>query len=303
LAELADDLRRQPELYRGSYAVLRGGNKTASVSEIPNAGGFVAASESSNKSDGNDFLRPILFRQLPRLLLPTTPCIQTLEYTNDEHDDEHDDFVPDVQLRLTDAAAPDYGAGPSGGGLGGDEQALFAPDRQAGMVIMPTGGGKTVVAAGWELEHHIRRGGRVLWLAHRRSLLRQSHRTFQRLGNMAYPRDHLNLITISSLDAKWSMVTKDHDVVFSSMQSAVLEGNWDFVELFLDESEHGVFVIVDEAHHAAAPGYARLLRRLKERGCKILGLTATPVRGTTKTSGVWRRCLTSRSCIRSAAKY
>lgn len=188
-------------------------------------------------------------------------------------------FVPDVRLNLTDALTPIA--------LRDDQRAACQAmskhyvdlGRQAGMVIMPTGGGKTVVATGWELEHHVRRYGRVLWLAHRRSLLRQAHGTFHRLGNMAYPKEHLNLITISSLDAKWPMVTKEHDVVISSMQSAVLEGNWDFVELFLHESEHGVFVIVDEAHHAAAPGYARLLRRLKKRGCKILGLTATPVRG------------------------
>ena len=188
-------------------------------------------------------------------------------------------FVPDVQLILTDALGPITARDHQKAAWQAMSRHFVDLDRQAGMVIMPTGGGKTVVATGWELEHHVRRSGRVLWLAHRRSLLRQAHRTFHWLGNVAYPKERLSLITISSLDAKWPMVTKEHDVVISSMQSAVLEGNWDFVELFLDDSEQGVFAIVDEAHHAAAPGYSRLLRRLKERGCRILGLTATPVRG------------------------
>ena len=74
--------------------------------------------------------------------------------------------------------------------------------KQAGIVVVPTGGGKTVLAAHWLLEHHIRNGGRVLWLAHRRSLLRQAMSTFHNLGNVAYPKPALHLATVSSTDAK-----------------------------------------------------------------------------------------------------
>ncbi len=151
-------------------------------------------------------------------------------------------------------------------------------NRQSGVVVLPTGAGKTVLAAQWLLEQHVRRGGRVLWLAHRRSLLRQAMTTFRTLGNAAFPRAALNLIATSSSDAKWSTVSRDHDVVFSSMQTAVLEGNRGFVQEFVNDAHHGTFVVVDEAHHAPAPGYARLLRGLKRSGCKLLGLTATPVR-------------------------
>ncbi len=188
-------------------------------------------------------------------------------------------WASDVRLKLSNAMLPIKARDHQVAAWQAMSKHFLDRDRQAGMVILPTGAGKTATAAIWELEHHVRKGGRVLWLAHRRSLLRQAHRTFQWLGNAAYPKDRLNLIAISSLDAQWPMVTQEHDVVFSSIQSAVLANNGDFIEMFLDESEHGVFVIVDEAHHAAAPGYARLLRRLKEGGCKLLGLTATPVRG------------------------
>lgn len=150
--------------------------------------------------------------------------------------------------------------------------------RQAGLIVVPTGGGKTVLAAHWLLEHHIRNGGRVLWLAHRQSLLRQAFGTFRKLGNVAFPKERLNLISISSVDARWSSVSPEHDVVFASMQTAVLETNAGFVHLMRELSPKGLFVVVDEAHHAPAPGYSRLLRMLKEAGCKLLGLTATPVR-------------------------
>lgn len=149
---------------------------------------------------------------------------------------------------------------------------------KAGLVVVPTGGGKTVLAAHWLLEHHIRNGGRVLWLAHRRSLLRQAMSSFCQIGNVAHPRSMLHLATVSSTDAKWATISGDHDVVFSSMQTAVLEGNAGFVQEFVNDSDQGVFVVVDEAHHAPAPSYGRLLQSLKGWGCKLLGLTATPVR-------------------------
>ncbi len=151
-------------------------------------------------------------------------------------------------------------------------------DKQAGMVVVPTGGGKTVLAAHWLLENHLRNGGRVLWLAHRRTLLRQAMSTFRALGNVAFPKRSLDLIAISAVHASWSMVSPEHDVVFSSMQTAVLEGNGGFVQQFAAESGKGLYVVVDEAHHAPAPSYARLLRTLKSWGCKLIGLTATPVR-------------------------
>lgn len=150
--------------------------------------------------------------------------------------------------------------------------------KNAGLVVVPTGGGKTVLAALWLLQHHIQQGGRVLWLAHRRSLLRQAFSTFSRLANAAAPKPQLGLIAISSDHARWSEVDDTRDVVFASMQTAVLESNSGFVDEFVDSSEHGVFVVVDEAHHAPAPGYKRLLKRLRSKGCRLLGLTATPVR-------------------------
>ncbi|XXY23159.1 DEAD/DEAH box helicase [Sorangium sp. So ce216] len=187
-------------------------------------------------------------------------------------------WTPDVHLRLRSERSP----------IVARDHQLAAWDRlsahfidkkkRAGLIVVPTGGGKTILAAHWLLEHHIRHGGRVLWLAHRRSLLRQALHAFQRLGNVAFPKETLNLIALSSSDARWSNVSPEHDVVFSSMQTAVLENNRGYLDVLRETSPQGLFVAVDEAHHAPAPGYYRLLKSLKKAGCPLLGLTATPVR-------------------------
>jgi ATP-dependent helicase IRC3 len=150
--------------------------------------------------------------------------------------------------------------------------------KKAGILVVPTGGGKTAIAARWLLQNHISKGGRVLWFAHRRSLLRQAFRTFANAAHLAAPKTQLKLITISSEDCKWSAVAKEHDVVFSSVQSAVHDGNFGFLDLMAKQSPAGLIVVVDEAHHASAPGYQRVLLELQKHAAPILGLTATPVR-------------------------
>jgi superfamily II DNA or RNA helicase len=154
----------------------------------------------------------------------------------------------------------------------------FGGGREAGLLVLPTGAGKTFVAARWLLASHVREGGRVLWLAHRRSLLRQAARTFLANADAAHPRSPIGLLTISGDDARWPSVRPHHDVVLSSIQTAGREDRIDFVEAFLRMRDTRTFVVVDEAHHASAPGYYRLLAELRRLGAPLLGLTATPVR-------------------------
>lgn len=151
--------------------------------------------------------------------------------------------------------------------------------KPAGLVVLPTGGGKTVVAAHWLLRNVIARGGRVLWLANRQALLRQAFKTFEALANLAYPEKRtLDLIAVSSEFAKWSAVSRDHEVIFASVQSSVLASNRGFVKELLADAGKKAFVVVDEAHHAVAPRPLELLAEVKREGVRILGLTATPIR-------------------------
>ncbi|MFO0905258.1 MAG: DEAD/DEAH box helicase [Pirellulales bacterium] len=160
-------------------------------------------------------------------------------------------------------------------------------NQTAGIVVVPTGGGKTKLATRWILENYVRHGYRVLWLAHRRSLLVQAYADFARDAHLATGLDSLNLIRVSSQDCRWSNVSESDHVVFSMIQSAATEGSLGYLDTFFKQSERAsgekpgecrAIVVVDEAHHAAAPSYLRVLRSVRERGIPIMGLTATPVR-------------------------
>jgi superfamily II DNA or RNA helicase len=150
--------------------------------------------------------------------------------------------------------------------------------KQAGILVVPTGGGKTAIAARWLLRHHIGQGGRVLWLSHRRGLLVQAFTEFRKLAHLASPKDRLRLIAVSGQDRPWSGVSTSHDIVFSTIQSAAQEAKQSFLDLLAHQSPNGLFIVVDEAHHAAAPSYQRVLNLMANLKCPMLGLTATPVR-------------------------
>lgn len=150
--------------------------------------------------------------------------------------------------------------------------------RETGIVVVPTGGGKTAIAAHWLLRQHVAKGGRVLWVAHRRGLLWQARQAFRELGFLASPKERLGTAVIASDAAGWSSVSRDHDLVFSSVQSAVQERSLGFIDVMATQSKGGLMVVVDEAHHGAAPSYRRVVGVAREAGARALGLTATPVR-------------------------
>ena len=154
------------------------------------------------------------------------------------------------------------------------------PSQHAGMLVVPTGGGKTLIAVRWALRKHLAQGGRILWLSHRRSLLRQAFSEFKKSAFLLpESKGQLRLIAVSGEDRAWSNVASGHDVVLGTIQTASLPGNRPALELMVEQAKApGLLVIVDEAHHASAPSYQRVLKLLLESHCRLLGLTATPVR-------------------------
>jgi superfamily II DNA or RNA helicase len=74
--------------------------------------------------------------------------------------------------------------------------------KRAGILVVPTGGGKTAIAARWPwlLPQHVSSGGRVLWLTHRRSLLIQAFNSYMSAAHLAVPKAHLRLIAVSGKD-------------------------------------------------------------------------------------------------------
>jgi superfamily II DNA or RNA helicase len=140
------------------------------------------------------------------------------------------------------------------------DDALLALERMraAGKTIAllehATGAGKTVTA----IADARRLGGRTLWVVHRRSLVTQTHRQFETL----WPQADTGRFAggIRELEA---------DNLVAAVQS--LAGHLEeFAPTAFD------YLVIDEAHHAAADSYRRVLGYFQPRF--ILGLTATAER-------------------------
>ncbi len=127
-------------------------------------------------------------------------------------------FNPNESLKLFDAAEPLRPYDHQRATWDGMTRHFVEGGKRAGMVVLPTGGGKTVVAAHWLLRYVVAKGGRVLWLAPRLELVKQAFQTFKKLGNRAHPdKKRLDLIAVSGDGMRWSNVSPDHDVVLASI--------------------------------------------------------------------------------------
>lgn len=121
-----------------------------------------------------------------------------------------------------------------------------------------TGTGKTVSA----VSDAISVGKRTLFIAHTHELVEQAYETFKRLWNGIYVGKYVD-----------SIKQPDAYVVCGSVQSVALN-----LEQF-KENDFG-YIIIDEAHHASADTYQKVLAYFKPEF--TLGLTATPERADDK---------------------
>ena len=127
------------------------------------------------------------------------------------------------------------------------------PDGCRTVVALATGLGKTLVGASLDFK------GRVLWLSHRDELVRQPEKYFKARG-MSFGIE------------KAGEHADGEDVISASVQSLYHDSR---LESFPKDAFDTI--IVDEAHHAAAPTYKKILSYFTPR--KVIGLTATPGRG------------------------
>lgn len=121
------------------------------------------------------------------------------------------------------------------------------------LMVMPTGAGKTTCFA-YIVKSSLGKGRRVLVLAHRRELVIQASRTFDRFG---IPH---GLIMPGEL--------RTSDPVQIGMVQTVANR--------LAKLDPFSFIIVDEAHHTVAGQYRKILTAWPD--AKVLGPTATPER-------------------------
>ncbi len=155
-------------------------------------------------------------------------------------------------------------------------------ERVSGILMIPTGGGKTFTATEWILKHWISAGKRVVWIAHRHELLNQAFKTFTKNAypNLLAKKETIKYIIISGKHDSLSNLTKDHELIFASVGS--LSNNPQLLtEKVIKPNElQEMLLVIDEAHHASAKSYRKVIDELQNNveGLKILGLTATPYR-------------------------
>lgn len=165
-------------------------------------------------------------------------------------------------------------------------------DPKGGILVLPTGGGKTFTATHFLCRGPLSDGYKVLWLAHTHHLLEQAFYGFENLvGLVAEPRDSLSARVVSGTIGHFPVHTikPQDDVVIASLPTAcnaALNGHAK-LEGFLKAAKGKLVVVFDEAHHSPAPSYRKLLDYLRQRCPQmfLLGLTATPTYSDDKKQG------------------
>lgn len=133
-------------------------------------------------------------------------------------------------------------------------ESMRANKETIALLYHATGTGKTVTA----VMDAKRCGGRVLFVAHTMELVNQAYNTFKNLWD-----------TVSVGKFADSVKDTDSHIICGSIQSVALN-----LELFQDNDFD--YIIIDEAHHASADTYQKVLAYFKPKF--TLGLTATPER-------------------------
>lgn len=132
------------------------------------------------------------------------------------------------------------------------------------LVVAATGTGKTVISAfDYKHFHDGNPHARLLFVAHREEILRQSAHTYRSVLNDA----NFGELWVGRYAPQTSL---DH--LFVSV--ATFNNNFEkFEQLGADYYD---YIVIDEAHHAAADSYRKIVSFFKPR--ILLGLTATPER-------------------------
>ena len=135
------------------------------------------------------------------------------------------------------------------------------------LLVLPTGCGKTIVFAK-VTEDCVRRGNRVLILAHRGELLDQAADKIGKATGLGCATEKAEETCLGS----WFRV------VVGSVQSLMRDKRLkQFPVDYFDT------IIIDEAHHCLSDSYQKILDYFK--GANILGVTATPDRGDMRNLG------------------
>jgi len=150
------------------------------------------------------------------------------------------------------------------------------------IIVLPTGAGKTLTSVYWLLKNAINKRKKVLWIAHRHLLLDQAAEAFVNNGysDLLPNRTSYKYRIISGIHDKPIHIKGDEDIIIAGKDSIIKNlqaiGNW--------MSDEDIYLVIDEAHHAVARTYQKIIRYVREEAVKnsshvkMIGLTATPYR-------------------------
>lgn len=135
------------------------------------------------------------------------------------------------------------------------------------LLVLPTGTGKTIVFSK-VIEDRVKKGDRVLVLAHRGELLEQAADKLYKSTGLKCAVEKAEQTCLGS----W------YRIVVGSVQTLMREKRLNKLSPDFFNS-----IVIDEAHHCISDGYRRVLDHFSN--ANVLGVTATPDRGDMKNMG------------------
>lgn len=141
-----------------------------------------------------------------------------------------------------------------------DARMAFGYGNRRIVLVAPTGSGKTVIAAGLT-RSAVEKGKRVLFLAHRRELVKQCEKKLLDFGVD-------NGVIMAGEDTMYAYEVQVASI--DTLRARALRSD----RLPLPPAD---LIIIDECHRSLAPTYLELMKEYPKAA--IIGLTATPIRG------------------------
>ncbi|MGM0239893.1 DEAD/DEAH box helicase [Enterococcus sp. AZ103] len=163
-------------------------------------------------------------------------------------------------------------------------QKEWSDGQKRTLLVLPTGCGKTIVFSK-VIEDRVKKGERVLVLAHRGELLEQASDKLQKATGLKTATEKADQTSIGSF----------FRVVVGSVQTMMRDKRLNqFPPDYFDT------IVVDEAHHCISDGYQRVLKHFKNSN--VLGVTATPDRGDMRNLGSYFESLAYEYSLPAAIK-
>lgn len=182
-------------------------------------------------------------------------------------------------------------------------EALNKTDRKdsyKGLLVIPTGGGKTFTSVYWVMNKIINNNKKVLWLAHRHELLNQTIETVWTKASykdIVPNKESFTYRIISGMHDRPVNIDLKDDFIVASKDS--LNRGSEYLEKWIKANKNNICVVVDEAHHAIAKTYRNIINLVEKHSnewIKLIGLTATPTRTAEKEQGLLKKVFSDGIC-------